>query len=276
MEKDVFILNSNTAGPKVTVFAGVHGNEICGIKALDNIISKINIDTGSVTFVYANPQAIEKNVRFTEFNLNRAFKEESFYSEKEKQTYEYKRAQELKTILDNADILLDIHSSFTKESEPFIICEKNADNIVKTFPAEFNKIVYGFDTVQPGGTDWYMNTIRKIGICIECGYHYDPNAVNLAEKTIIDFLSKTGNIINNNIKNQNEKELLQITEMYITKTDNFSLVKDFTDFEKVTTGQTIGYDGDEKVTVPFDGVILFARSRDAVGAEGFLLAKITK
>lgn len=274
MKKDVLEIKSNIPGPKVAVFFGVHGNEICGVNAVNNIINTIGIDKGSVIFVCANPKAVDQGVRFTDFNLNRAFRDINFYSDIEKLSFEYKRAQELKDVLSDVEILLDIHSSGTPESQPFIICEENAYNIVKYFPENFSKVVYGFDDIQPGGTDWYMNSVGKIGICVECGFHDDMEAVSLAEETIISYLKITGNINSQEDFDCSHKEFLKIYEMYITKTENFSLIKDFSDFEQLKIGQTIGIDGDKKITTDQDSIILFARSRQKIGSEGFLLAKL--
>ena len=157
-------------GLSTAIFVGVHGNEPCGIRAIENFFKHNSIENGTVIVVFANPHAVEKNVRFTEFNLNRAFKNIDEYPDEIKSTYEVQRAQELKKILEDVDVLLDIHSSTSIESEPFVICEQNAMTYVNAFPESFSKVVSGFDNLQPGGTDWYMNSVGKVGICIECGF----------------------------------------------------------------------------------------------------------
>jgi predicted deacylase len=263
-------INTKKPGPCVAIFAGIHGNEICGIEAFKTIIPTLNIDCGSVIFAYGNPRAIEQNLRFTEYNLNRAFKDDSCFSDDEKNTYEYKRAQKLKNILTDVDILLDIHSSFTPGSEPFIICEKNALPIVSRFSKSFVRIAHGFDTVESGGTDGYMNSVGKIGICIECGYHYAPGAVSIAEKTIVDFLTITGNITGRNIPDKMQRPIVQVETMYTTQTDLFEPVKEFDDFEPVTQEQIIGFDTGTPVYAPKNGFVVFARKREKIGSEGFV------
>lgn len=51
-------------GKTLAVFAGIHGNEKAGVRALNNLLPKIKIDSGTVYFVYANPPAIEKDARY--------------------------------------------------------------------------------------------------------------------------------------------------------------------------------------------------------------------
>jgi succinylglutamate desuccinylase len=274
-KKNYIKIDSGIPGPKSIIFAGVHGDEICGVKAFQKVLSDLVINKGSAVFVIANPEAIEKNVRFTEFNLNRSFKEVSEYTNAEKETYEYKRAQVLKQYLDDADVLLDIHASFTPESEPFVICERNADAITEYFPVIFKKIVYGFDAIEPGGTDFYMNRVGKIGICAECGYLLDPNAVDLAVEVIMSFLRAREHVNNEGAQkiSDTSRDYIQMTELYHTKTDFFILTRPFADFEEIKAGELIAIDGDEKIFGKKDCSILFAHEQNEKGTEGFLLGE---
>jgi succinylglutamate desuccinylase len=272
--KDYILLKSNVPGKFSVVFAGVHGNEICGLEAIKKIIRDIKIKTGSVLFVFGNPKAIENKVRFTDYNLNRAFMDPSCYSNEIKNTYEFLRAQELKKFLKEADVLLDVHSSFSKKSEPFIICEENGNFLVKFFPKEFNKIVYGFNKFHPGSTDNYMNLNKKVGICIECGSNFETNTVDLAEKTILLFLTLMGNIDGEILSDDYTKKYIRINKLYYTKTNNFVLNKEFADFEELDEGYKIGKDGEEEIIIKKKSMILFARNRNKIGEEAFLLAEL--
>ncbi|MFA6354904.1 MAG: succinylglutamate desuccinylase/aspartoacylase family protein [Candidatus Paceibacterota bacterium] len=274
-KNDYILLNSGKKGPRTAIFVGVHGNEICGILALKEVVKKITIDSGLAMFVYGNIKAIDKNIRFTEFNLNRAFNDSCFYNKKIKKTYEYKRAQVLKKYLSNIDLLLDIHSVSDKKSEPFIICEKNASDIIKSFSSRFKKVVSGLGVIQPGGIDGYMNSLGKIGICIECGFHKDKRAVSLAKKTIFDFLESSGNIkvsTSNNL-NSNLRKYIKVSNLYITKSNNFTLSKEFFNFEMIKKGILIGIDGKTKIKTKKESLILFAHNRKKIGEEAFILGK---
>ncbi len=267
MLKEGFIeITGKENGPTSVILVGVHGNERCGIDAIEQILPSLEIKRGKIFIGLGNPRATEQNVRFTEENLNRMFKDEILYSDKEKNSYEYKRAQYLKTFFEKADVLLDIHASFTPESKPFIICETNAENIYKKLP--FDLIVHGFDNVEPGGTDYYMNKIGKIGICAECGFLGDENSLEIAKKTISNFLVARMHI-DGEIE-QIPQQFISMKELYLTKTEKFTLTKQFSDFEKVKINEPIGFDGDKEVRAPYDGVILFARDRTKIGEEAFL------
>lgn len=251
------------------ILAGVHGNEKCGVEAVEKLLPSLQIEKGRVFIGYGNPRAVKENVRFTEANLNRMFKADECLSMAEKQSYEYKRAQFLKEYLNQADVLLDIHASFTPKSTAFIICEANARGIVKHLP--FDLTVSGFDEVEPGRTDSYMNGIGKIGICAECGYLRDPEATRVAENVISAFFVARGHVQGST--KVYEQSRIKMDDLYFTKTDTFTLSKMFDDFESVRKGEVIGVDGEEKVVAPKDCIILFARNRNKIGDEAFLLGE---
>ena len=64
-------------GPRLLVFGAIHGDEVCGPKAIREVIAllesdKIAIERGRVTFVpICNPPAYAANRRFVDENLNR-------------------------------------------------------------------------------------------------------------------------------------------------------------------------------------------------------------
>ena len=266
--EEVTELSGKMPGPTSMVIVGVHGDERCGVDALQAMLPTLQISAGRVFFAYGNPRAIEKNVRFTETNLNRMFKDSELLPDNERSSYEFARAQFLKKYLDKAEALLDVHASFTPKSRKFIICEKNGFEVTKALP--FDTIVTGFDTTQPGGTDYYMNAKGKIGICVECGFLGDPSSTAIAKESILRFLEARGHISPRDLPHDPQAQI-RIYEMYLTKTNSFTLVKAFEDFEEIKEGEIIGLDGTEEVRAPKDSLIFFARDRTTLGDEAFLL-----
>ena len=258
-------------GPTSMILGGVHGNETCGVKVIRKILPTLNVEKGILLIGYGNPRAIRANQRFTEANLNRMFKNDDSLSPKEKQSYEYARAQFLKTYLDQADALLDIHASFTPNAPPFLICENNARGIADYVPVDL--VVSGFDAVEPGGTDYYMNATGKIGICVECGHLDDPTTNEIAEKSFFAFLKARGHLPND--LSNTKQSYMRMYDLYLTKTDLFTLAKPFEDFEAVMRDQLIGTDGTKEVRAIKDSVILFARNRQQAHDEAFLLGEKT-
>jgi len=257
-----------TTGPISIILAGVHGNEKCGVKAMQKIMSGVEIERGMVYWGYGNLQAIQQNTRFSEVNLNRMFIEK-IVKEADKTSYEYRRAQTLKSYLNKSDVLLDLHASSIVSSKAFAICEANASDIVKFLPVDL--VVSGFDEVEPGSTDGYMNSIGKIGICLECGYLSDEKSDKIAEESIMAFLKARGHI-SGDVSAQNQSHICMYDIRY-SGTDNFRLSKPFGNFEKIEAGQLIGIDGQQEIRAPKAGCILFAHNADKIGDEIFLLGE---
>jgi succinylglutamate desuccinylase len=270
MFQEVIKIKGKKKGLSSIVLAGVHGDERCGIEAFEKIIPSLKIEEGVVFFGYGNPCAIEENKRYTEEDLNRMFNPEINTLNK---SYEYNRAQFLKKYLDKTTALLDIHSTSIIGSKPFVICEENAKDIVKFLPVKI--IVSGFDKVELGGTDYYMNKNQKIGVCVECGYTKDTEAVKIAKKSIINFLKARGHIKNNNLSPQ-KQTYIEVFEKYFTKTNNFTLSKPFKNFETVFKNQMIGVDGESEVKAKQKTIILFACNSTKKGEGVFLLGKKKK
>ena len=271
LKENSFSFNSLNSGKNILILCGVHGNELTGIKTFDYFKKQnLIIQNGKVTFLLSNKKAIELNCRYVEENLNRCF----LLNKNKTGTYEEIIVEIIKEIMQDYNICLDLHNSTSKNSESFIICEENASKYVKNFPCE--KIIQGFDRLEPGGTDYYMNLIGKIGICVECGSINNKNSINFTKKLINALLINTKNINITDLKKLNNNlERFELSFVYIPKhkflSNNF-----FSDFQEVNKNELIGLDGNKKVLAPFKGYILFASNilKDNVKEdEAFLLLK---
>lgn len=267
----IYTFEGDRPGKTAVIIGGVHGNEVCGVQFLENFLeSNPKIQSGKLIVLFGNPKAIEQNLRFVDVNLNRLFRTEEELSEKEKNSYEYGRMKSIKPVLESADILLDIHSSASIEATPFIICEQNSVDIAKRLP--FTRICSGWDEIQPGGADYFMNSIGKQGICIECGSNTDPENFKRTELAVKAFLETIG-LKEGNTENTPEKKFLRIFMQYKTKT-HFMPEKVFADFEYVQKDQELGRDGDEVIRAPENAYILFSRERKNPNEEAFLLGEL--
>lgn len=256
-------------GKTLSIIAGIHGNETCGLKAFEEILSNLLIESGTVHFIYGNPEAILKNTRQTEMNLNRVFRPEDTLLEAEKNSYERKRALEIMKYLDQSEALLDIHSSGTEKSVPFIICEPASFPVAEKLPFEIKSC--GWDNIHAGSTDNYMNVNGKIGICIECGHHTDDTAIEKAKESILDFLKIFG-AISGDLPTTQKQKTIKIRGTYRTKT-NFSPVEEYRDFQKISRSELVGFDGDNKITFDSDGYMIFCRHRDSSFEEAFIIGE---
>lgn len=237
----------------------MHGDEKSGQVILSEFIETLIIKTGIVYLIpAANPRAIAQNTRQTDKNMNRSFHDIAQWEQ-----YEDIRAQELLPILKDSDILLDVHNTLNeKNSVPFLISEHPEWN--KCFPVD--RSVGGLDVLHPGWSDGYMNSIGKIGLCIEAGsIHFDDDG-QLARESIMNFLRATGNI--DGVPTiYNNQEYYRLDTIIKAKTENFQFTKDWLDFERVQCGELIAYDDSEEIRAPYDWIIVFSHKTNNIGDE---------
>lgn len=266
-EGSIIVKKSNIPGKTLAVFAGVHGNETAGVLALKKVVKKIKPERGCVYFVFAHPLAIKKNVRQIEKNLNRCF-----LPENKGKTIEDRRARRLMKILDRCDALLDLHASNTKNSTPFIICEKNAFDLARKM--NFGIVSSGWDAVEPGATDGYMLQNHKVALCLECGsVHSHRSNVVLAEKSIYQFLQYFGCIRKRVPYSSRKQRLIQVDRAVHKKTDGFSFAKTFDDFHILKPGEMIACDGRKQYIATNNQILIFPNPNKNIGEEVFILGR---
>ncbi len=266
------VIDSWIPWPILTILWWIHGNEVCGVQTLEILASQLKIKKWKVFLLYWNLRAIDANVRQIDCNLNRMFRDDATMTESERQSYEYQRSREIIPFLDQSDACLDLHSSPSIGSPALIITEETCNAIVESFP--FSRRCYGFSEMEPGWTDGYMFRNGKVGICVECGYHNDSDAFLKWLESVKQFLLYYDMLSDVTIFPSNfskeEKIIYRAKTAYKTKTNNFRVVKVFSDFENITAGQMIWYDWWNPVYAQNTGAILFARDRNQAGVEWFV------
>lgn len=219
-------------GSRLLVLGAVHGNEVCGALAIDQLLKDIDcgllaIVRGTLTFVpVTNPLAYQLKQRTGERNLNRNMAPSAIA-----QDFEDRIANVLCPLLDAHEVLLDLHSfhtggapfvmigpqNNTGELEPFSRAVEEMQLALHTGPY---RILEGWlDTYASGlkrraaaaaasasgrsqslvtnpnygvGTTEYMRARGGYGVTLECGQHDDPNGVAVAKRAIEQTLAMLG------------------------------------------------------------------------------------
>lgn len=259
------------SGPKqgktLAIFAGIHGNEMAGVLALRKATNELSIESGTVTFVFANPPAIEKDVREIDRNLNRIFMRNLNDS-----SWEYTRANELMDILDESDSLLDLHASNSRITKPFAICDERSFNLAKNINIEI--VSSGWNELVPGSTDAYMSAQGKISLGLECGSVFETEAnVPLAFDSICQFLQYFGAISNRVTPYANKQLYLKAAREITKQTIFFAFAKNFNDFDPLEEGSIFAQDGDISYKAGKDEYIVFPRPDKPVGGEACTILK---
>ena len=122
-------------------------------------------------------------------NMNRLFKDE-YESEIDTDAYEFRRAQELKTILRDCDYFLDFHSAPIAQ-EPFLVAEGKSLSFFTGLGLP--RIISGWSKFSAGPTggdaETYANTHGAIAATLESGSHFDKRSNDVAYAAAISFLS---------------------------------------------------------------------------------------
>ena len=220
-----------------------------------------------------NSKALEKNVRYTETDLNREF---GVFSN----STEGKRAKEISNFLEKANFLLDLHLTQTPTLEPFSssVPTKNNISFLEKMDVPINNFVLS-SAVNPGSmsTDEYLiyKNPEGIALTLELGSILDnPNKIiELGKRTITEFLKVAGAIKNNK---EIEKRNIDFwkNSQFIENKENTDLIPGIKNFMPIKKGQVIAYENNNSIKALFDGKALFPKYVKTT--DKYLLRVITK
>ena len=122
---------SGLPGPHVMLLCLIHGNEFAGAIVLDQLLrAKFRPLRGRLTCGFANLAAFDlfepenpTASRYVETDLNRVWSPQ--HLARSEHSVELDRAREMRPLLENADILLDLHSMLWP-SDPLILAGPTA------------------------------------------------------------------------------------------------------------------------------------------------------
>ena len=121
------IIEIGKEGPYVCVIACLHGNEKIGYNVINALIRK-PIKGIRIKAIIANEQAMKKNVRFIDSDLNRSFPGSG------KGNIEEKLAAKIIVKIIDCEFIIDLHSTYANTDDMIIITKKNAMELAKKVP----------------------------------------------------------------------------------------------------------------------------------------------
>ncbi len=267
----IWKLRGHADGPVVCLLGGTHGNELTGIELVRRLVSRaeagtFTLQTGTLYLILGNLKAIERNTRGSDdhLDLNRRFTQD-LLTRPSDGTYEHERACELAPILAQADISIDIHAT-NKPSVP-MICAATTPRHLELFqwfdcPSVLSdpNFVLGGEQVT---TDEYVDAHGGIGMCYESGQVTDLSRVDHVMMSVTNVLRAQG-IVQDGIEpspRYGEKEFyaLERAVRLTSKGFRFAEGRGLQSFEPFSAGEVIGYEGDQPITAPYDGVLMFPK-----------------
>ena len=264
---------ASAPGPDVMVQALTHGNEICGAIALDWLLrQRFAPRRGRLTLAFANVDAYARfdaadpyPSRFVDEDFNRVWADEVLFGTRD--SVELRRARQLQPFVDAADLLLDIHS-MSEPCRPLMVCgtlDKNAA-LARELGVPADLLI---DTGHPAG----LRMIERGGfgdpasprraLLVECGYHWERAAAEVAIDTLVRFLGLVGLAeaawvqANVRLPLPAEQRLVRVTEAVVARSADFRFLVPTVGLSVVRrAGTPIAQDGDRLWATPYDDCVL--------------------
>ncbi|RVU38674.1 succinylglutamate desuccinylase [Hwanghaeella grinnelliae] len=272
--------DSGQAGPTVMVNALTHGNEICGAIALDRLFkSGFRPARGSLLLGFANIAAYENfdpmnpgQSRYVDEDFNRLWSADVL--DGPRQSLELTRARKIRPLIDETDLLLDIHSMSGNSPAMMLAGPLNKG-------VDFAKAVgYPGTTIIDSGhaagvrlrdyRDFGDPSSKRNALLVECGQHWHRQTGDMAWTVLLAFLHATKLADSAFLDAQgfsappSDQKVVRVTDVVTVSSDSFTFSKPFQGMERIEkAGTVIGRDGSADVTTPYDDCALVMPSHAA-------------
>lgn len=259
------------------ISALIHGNEVCGAIALDQLLSSsFAPDRGRLIVAFANVAAFSRfdsaqpyASRFIDEDMNRLWSRDILDSTRH--SVELARARELRPFAEAANFLLDLHSTSLPAPAMLLCGSREKGRLLAA------KMGYPFHVVADEGHnsgvrlrdfgDFNNGSTSKSSVLVECGQHFDSESSTIASKTIVAFLLACGMLDQASEKlhqpaNLSRQRLIEVSHAVTIQSDRFSFSGEFQCFEIIPkAGTRIARDGTHDVVTPYDDCVLVMPAR---------------
>lgn len=256
-----FVFDSKINWQTIAIFWWIHWDEVVWEKTIKYFLEKfknkeLKVLKWKIIFAYGNLKAMQIRKREFTANLNRVFRKELL--EKPSEIYEINRAKQLAKILDNSDVLLDLHSVSSK-SEPFMFSE-NTEKDLELAKNIFDwKIIVWYWEISDDSIAWdtenYMHKQGKQAHTLECGNHNLENSEEIwieVSKNILWYFW----IIDYKKQTKNNWDFYKIKDIFTTKTWKFIFSKIYDNLDFIKKWEIIWKDLDQEIIAKEDFYII--------------------
>ncbi|WP_250507794.1 M14 family metallopeptidase [Caballeronia sp. GAFFF3] len=270
----VHTFDSGIDGPHVMINALTHGNEVCGAIVVDALLrAELRPRRGKLTLAFANIDAYARfdaskpdASRFVDQDFNRVWTAQAL-DDMSRDSSELRRARAMRPVIDTVDLLLDLHSMHEK-SKPLIVAgplDKGIDLSARLgTPATVI-----CDEGHPEGRrmrdyeGFGDPSSDKNALLIECGQHWEANAVTVARDVTARFLLLSGVIDEEDLPagwvqpSPQEMLVVRVTEPVVARSMDFRFADAYTGLEVFPkAGSVIGWAEGVAVETPYDDCML--------------------
>jgi predicted deacylase len=265
--------DSGVAGPHVMINAVTHGNEICGAIAVDRLFKMaVRPTRGKLTLSFANVDAFLRfdaaaphATRFVDEDFNRVWSPETLDGPRD--SVELRRARAMRPMIDDIDLLLDIHSMHDPHGPVMIsgILEKGialsrAVGIPEYVVADRGH-ANGVRMRDYGG--FGDANSPKAALLVECGQHWANDAADVAWQCVWRFLREV-DVVDRDLADAQifphvvpTTKVVTVTEAVVAKTAQFKFVPHAVGLVTIAkAGEIYAHDDGIPVRAPYDDCVL--------------------
>lgn len=270
--------DSGKAGPHTMITAVVHGNELCGAITLEWLMREnVRPARGKLTLMFCNVAAFlsfdpsnPQASRFVDEDFNRVWNESTL--DGPRKSRELSRAREIRPLVGQADLLLDIHS-MQHPTLPLMLSGPLEKGRRFARDVGVPEVIVSDEGHSAGKRmrdygAFADPTSAKNALLIECGQHWETKSVDVAKETALRFLLATGAVAKHWIearlpgRKPGPQRTIEVTQAVTIGSDDFRFVADFRGLETIPkAGDEIARDGDTVVRAPYDNCVLIMPSR---------------
>ncbi|MEL6986241.1 MAG: succinylglutamate desuccinylase/aspartoacylase family protein [Bacteroidota bacterium] len=306
MERIIGRYSGEEKGPLLVCFGGMHGNEPAGINALHLMFKMLEVEPitnpqfkfkGRLLGLRGNLKAIQQDKRYIQKDLNRQWTKErvDFAKQNPMETLdpEDQEIKELIAIIENEIetyqpeklVVLDLHTT-TAFGGIFSIATNDEESLRIAIELHAPVILGMLDGISGTSLHYFNNDNFKpdtVAVCFESGQHNEKLSTNRAIAAITNCLRTIGCVEASHVENLHDallKEysdgLPKVSELVLCHTihegDNFEMLPNYKNFQRVNKGEVLAKDRHGEITSPADGLILMPLYQKQ-GEDGFFIIR---
>ena len=296
MKRVLGVIEGDHNGPLNILLGGLHGNEVAGVKAINQVFQDIRNHripiNGTLVGLAGNLQAIAANKRFIDYDLNRCWTNQFASAVYAKQhtlaeDIEFKSLHEIILKYNRLDadqkILIDLHTTSSEKGNFIVVPANEASNpVVKSLR---QPVVVDLDQHLKGTLLKYLQQFGFLAMAFEGGLIGSSKAIDLHEAGIWEILKASGAVDPSTntdfLKSQTTlEEYSQRMPAYvrvkyhhqISIDDDFRMAPGYENFQPVVQGQPVAEDKNGVIEAPLDG-LMFLPLYQTVGDDGFFIVE---